>query len=415
MARPGNSDPSINRSNASIRVTSGPGLPLGTVLGIPIRADWSLLFVFAMILLNLGAGVFPAWHPEWSAALHWGVAAGAAVAFFVSILLHELSHALVGRAVGVPMGGITLFMFGGIAHMHREPTRPAAELWMALVGPITSFVIGVGAILAGTWLAAQAFAGTPPDDLMRSVRHVGPLATLLLWLGPINLLLAIFNLLPGYPLDGGRVLRALLWWATGSMVRATRWASMAGQGFAWALIGLGLTMMLGVVVPVLGGGFGSGLWMVLIGWFLNTAARASYQQIMLRESVKNLAVAELMDTKLETVAPDESVGSLVHLRVLHSEQRCFPVAEHGALEGLICLDDVRRIAPAEWDETPIRRVMTPASRLTTVNPEDQAARALELLAEKDVDQIPVVDHGVLRGFVRRRDVARWVALHNGTG
>lgn len=391
------------------------GISLGTLLGISIRADVSLLFIIGLIAFNLGASVFPAWHPNWPLGLRWGVAIGAALLFFVSILLHELSHALVGRAVGASVNRITLFMFGGMAHVEREPKRPAAELWMAIVGPVTSLVIGIFALVLGNVLGATAFAGSSTDELMAPMRHLGPLSTLLLWLGPVNVLLALFNLIPGFPLDGGRVLRALLWWITGSFLRATRWASRVGQFFSWLLIAVGLSMLLGAAVPVLGGGVFQGVWLILIGWFLNNAARASYQQALVDDAVKDMSVRALMDTHVQAVPPNLSIGSLVHERLLHSEQRCFPVAENGSLEGLVCLDDIRRVARADWDDTPISSVMTPAERLTALSPEDQAERAIELLATKDVDQIPVVDGKVLRGLVRRRDVLRWVGLYHGTG
>jgi Zn-dependent protease/CBS domain-containing protein len=392
----------------------GSQVSLGKVLGIPVRADWSLLFIVVLIALNLAAGLFPAWHPAWGVGLRWGVAFGAAVLFVVSILLHELSHAIVGRALGARIRGITLFMFGGIAHVEREPSRPAAELWMAIVGPVTSVVIGASAILLGSWFGAHALAGARSDGMLAAVRQLGPAATLLLWLGPVNLLLAGFNLIPGFPLDGGRVLRAFLWWVTGDLTRATRWASRVGQGFAWLLIGLGISMGFGVMVPVFGGGLFQGLWLVLIGWFLNSAARASFQQQLLREAVGDTSVAQLMDTGVQTVAPDVSVASLVHERLVHGEQRCYPVVEDGALKGLVCVRDTRLVAPSEWESTPVRRVMTPTDELTTLEPDEDAEHAVELLAEKDVEQIPVVDHGVLRGVVQRRDVVRWVELHRGS-
>lgn len=173
-------------------------------------------------------------------------------------------------------------------------------------------------------------------------------------------------------------------------------------------------MIFGVVVPVLGGGIFQGFWLILIGWFLNNAARAAYQSMLLEDAVKDLPVRQLMDTHVDSVSPNLTIGSLVHERLLHSEQRCFPVAHNGTLEGLVCLDDIRRVARSEWDETPISQVMTPAKNLMALTPDDQASKAVELMTQKDVDQIPVVDHGVFRGLVRRRDIIRWVGLQHET-
>ena len=209
------------------------GIRLGRIAGIEVFADWSLLLIFFIIAFGLATGMFPAWHPEWPAALAWATALGAAALFLASVLVHELSHALVGRIGGIKVRRITLFMLGGMAHMEREPPTWRSELAMAAVGPVTSLVLG----LAFLWLAGL-FAGPLDVDLndpSEALAQLSPLATLLLWLGPVNILLAVFNLVPGFPLDGGRVLRAILWGATGSLRRATRWASLGGQGFAWLL------------------------------------------------------------------------------------------------------------------------------------------------------------------------------------
>jgi Zn-dependent protease/CBS domain-containing protein len=400
---------SAQRSGA-IKSGVSTGVNVGRLLGVPIRIDYGLVFIFGLVVLNLGSGLFPAWHPTWSPALRWGVAFGAAVLFFVSVLLHELSHAVVGRALGVKIGGITLFMFGGMAHLEREPERPSAELWMAAVGPLTSFIIGFGAIAAGRALGAHTLDSDNAADFITPIRELGPVATLLLWLGPVNIALAVFNLLPGFPLDGGRVTRALLWATTGDFVRATRWASYLGRGLAWLLIGAGMFMLLGARVPLLGQSTMQGLWLILIGWFLNSAAQAAYEQVLVKEAVRGVPVRALMDTRVEAVSPNLSVGALIHERLLHGDQRCFPVATEGNLEGLVCLDDIRRVSRASWNDTPVSEVMTRARDLSSLGPNDEVERAVELLAERDVDQIPIVDKGMLRGVVRRRDVIRWLAL-----
>src|SRR5690606_13431688 len=211
--------------------------------------------------VNLGVGLIPAWHPDWGAGLVWSVAVLAAVLFFASIALHELAHALVARRYGIPVRRITLFVFGGMAHMESEPPSPKSELLMAAVGPLVSLLVGVVATALGSVLASDAVS-RDGDDPVALARAIGPAATLLLWLGPINVLLGLFNLVPGFPLDGGRVLRAILWWGTGDLVKATRWASGAGRVVAWTLMGFG-------VLQLFSGLWVQGLWLLLIGWFLN--------------------------------------------------------------------------------------------------------------------------------------------------
>src|SRR5262245_14789842 len=242
------------------------GFRVARIAGVEVRLDWSLLIVFWLIVVSLGGGRFPLHHPEWSPGLSWAMAVIAAVLYLLSILAHELSHALVGRANGVPVGGITLFIFGGVAHMRGEPGSPRAELLMTLVGPVTSLVIGALATWWGAHLAAPAIVD--PADPLRAFQDVGPFATVLLWLGPINVMLGLFNLIPAFPLDGGRVLRAVLWAATRDLTRATRWAAAVGQAFALLLILAGVIMVLGVRVPWLGRGLVPGLWIAFIGWFL---------------------------------------------------------------------------------------------------------------------------------------------------
>lgn len=218
------------------------GIRLGRIAGIEVVADWSLLIIFLLIAFSLAAGVFPSWHPDWDPALAWGTALGAALLFLASVLVHELSHALVGRLGGIRVRRVTLFMLGGMAHMESEPPTWRSELAMAAVGPITSLALG----FVFLWLAGF-FAGPielDPQNPGSTLAALSPLATLLFWLGPVNILLGVFNLVPGFPLDGGRMLRAAIWGATGNLRKATRWASWGGQIVAWLLIAAGLLMVL---------------------------------------------------------------------------------------------------------------------------------------------------------------------------
>jgi Zn-dependent protease len=254
------------------------GMRLFSLSGIDVCVDWSLLIVFVVITMSLGGGLFPSWHPQWTPTQSWLLALVAAVLFFASVLLHELSHALVGRRYGITVRRIVLFVFGGMAQIEHEPGRWGAELAMAIVGPITSLVIGIACLLSVG--DTGAFDAAPsPAELPAALAALGPLPTLLVWLGQLNLVLAIFNLVPAFPLDGGRVLHALLWRFSGDLHRATRTAAAIGQGFGWLLMAAGGAMIFGIRVPFFGVGPASGIWIAFIGWFLNTAAVMSYRQL----------------------------------------------------------------------------------------------------------------------------------------
>lgn len=391
----------------------GRGFHLGRIAGIDVHLDWSLLIIFTLVTVSLGAGGFPAWHPDWSAPTTWATAIAAAVLFLASVLIHELSHALVGRMHGIEVPRITLFVFGGMAQMREEPHAWRPELWMAIAGPITSLLLGTAFIALG-WLFGP---GVPldSDNPEEFFAALNPVATLLFWLGPINVILGLFNLVPGFPLDGGRVLRAALWGATGDMVRATRWASNAGRTFAGLLIATGFAMALGITVPVFGTGLVGGLWLALIGWFLHNAAVMSYRQLMVRESLGDVTVSRLMQTGVRTVEPGVSVQRLVDDYVLRADQRAFPVVEHDRLVGLVCLRDVYKVPREQWDTTAVGGIMTPAEQVTFVAPGDSGVDALNELGRRQVNQLPVVEDGRVRGMLRREDILRWLSLYGGAG
>ena len=401
--------PSVREQEEAARAARPSGLSIGKIFGVRVDVDYSLFVIAALVTVNLGAAVFPAWHPEWGPLLRWTVALGAAVLFFASVLAHELAHAVVGRRLGVPMSGITLFMFGGMAHMDREPERPRAEFLMAAVGPLTSLLIGVGAALAGAALASDDFARAASTS--EEARVAGPIATLLLWLGPVNVFLGLFNLVPGFPLDGGRMLRALVWWITKSYRTATSVATFGGQAVAMLLIACGLVMIFGIRVPGLGSGPAQGLWLVLIGWFLNSAARASQRQAVVLDVLGGVSVSRLMQRDFEAIGPQTALSDLVFQRLLRAGQRCYPVVTGDRFDGLVCLDDVRRVPEPQWEATPVAAVMTPAARLSTLALSDTGAEALRRLGQYSIDQLPVLDEGGrLVGLVRREDLLRWLAL-----
>lgn len=386
------------------------GIHVGRILGIDIYVDWSWIFIFLLVMWNLAAGMFPELHPQWGPALTWGTAFVASLLFFASVLAHELSHSLVARSQGIPVRNITLFLFGGVSNIQREPPSPAAEFVMAIVGPLTSVVLGVIFLLLSGATAAglDVIMGNP----IGALAPLDPLSTLLLWLGPINILLGIFNLIPGFPLDGGRVLRSVLWAITKNLRVATRWAAWVGQAVAWLFIVAGISMVFGVSIPILGTGFVGGLWLAFIGWFLNNAAMQSYQQVVVQDLLEGVPVAQLMRANAPTVPPGIPVSALVHDHIMGTDERSFPVIENNRLVGLVCIEDVRKAPRQQWDTTTVSQIMTPANQLTVATPREDAGEALNDLARRDVNQLPVVENGLLVGMLRRRDIVRWLQLHS---
>lgn len=387
------------------------GFRLGSLAGIEVRIDWSLIIIFALVTFSLGGGLFPAWHPDWTPLQHWLTALIAAVAFFASVLAHEMSHALVGRARGIEVRRITLFIFGGMAQMENEPRAWKAEFLMAIVGPVTSLVLGaLFLLLAGMSIDAGQF---DPSQPQRTFASLSPLPTMLVWLGNVNIILGLFNLVPGFPLDGGRVLRAALWGATGDMLKATRWASQGGQMFAWLLMFSGIAMMLGVRLPFFGTGFIPGLWLTFIGWFLNNAALMSYRQLLVRESLEDVPVKRLMDTRFDTVTPDMTVDRLVEEHLFGSEQRAFPVFRMDRFVGLVCMHDIRDTVRHAWPRLTVEEIMTPVDELVTIEPEEDATIAMGRLTQHTFNQLPVVDDGRLLGLISREDLLKWLSLYGG--
>jgi Zn-dependent protease/predicted transcriptional regulator len=383
------------------------GFSVGRIFGIDITIDWSWSLIFLLLVWYLGGAVFA----QVGSGLEqtWALALVAALLFFASVLAHEVAHAVVARAQGLPVRNITLFLFGGVATIQREPASPRGEVLLALVGPLTSLVLGALVLWWGrvsTGLLGPG-AATPGVLLVLS-----PLSVLLLWLGQINLALGLFNLLPGFPLDGGRVLRALLWATTHNLRTATRWASWAGQACGWLLIGTGLLLIMRLGLPFVGAGLLSGVWLVVLGWFLRNAAIHSYRRVVVHDALTGVPVARLMHAPVPPIPADMTVSDLVHGRMMGTEEQTVPVSEDGEhLAGVVSVDAVRQVPRAAWESTPVRAIMTPLERVAMVTPQDDAGVALDHLASREVDQVPVVENGRLVGMLARRDIQRWLDLH----
>lgn len=388
------------------------GFRIGRIFGISIYVDWSLLFIFALLLWNLTA-LFGQLHPGWSLTLCIFLALVTAVLFFVSILAHELAHSLTARSQNIPVSSITLFLFGGVSNIQRHPSSPKAEFLITIVGPLTSIALGLLFILvAGSGLST---IGQRLVNPLTGMANLNPVSTVLLWLGPINLFLGIFNLIPGFPLDGGRVLRSIFWAITNNLSLATRWASWIGQGIAWMMILTGLSMIFGIQIPLLGTGLINGLWLVFIGWFLNSASVQSYQQVMAQDILDGVKVSRIMRVDPPSVDPDTSVNTLVHDLVMGTDDQAFPVLGlQGELLGLVTLDDIRKTSREQWDVITVRQIMTPADRLTTTIPQEDAAEALLKLKLHDVRQLPVLSNNRLVGLLRRQDIIRWLQIQSDT-
>ncbi len=386
------------------------GFGIGRWFGIKVRIDWSWLLIFALVVWNLGV-VFTQFHPAWGITLIWGLAVVATLLFFLSVLAHEMAHSLVARSQGLPVSSITLFLFGGVSNIEREPTSPKTEFTMAIVGPLTSLVIG-GVLLLVAGVIGRGLIGSVATT-GGLISGLSPLGTLLLWLGSVNILVGIFNLIPGFPLDGGRVLRSILWGITNNIRRATRYAAWVGQAIAWLFIVGGVAMIFGLNVPFFGTGLLSGLWLAFIGWFLNTAASQSYRQVVVQDILEDVPVERIMRPNPPTVPPTISIDELVNEQVMRSDDHAFPVVDNGTLIGIITLDDIRKVPRDEWNQISVKDAMTSGAKLLTVAPTSDSAEAMRILSTNDVRQLPVLDASHhLVGLLRRRDLIQFLQIHS---
>jgi Zn-dependent protease/predicted transcriptional regulator len=385
-------------------------LRLGRLFGIDIVVDWSWAFVVLLMSWNLTT-VFLRWHPTWTLGASFFLAVVAVVLFFASVLAHELAHALVAGSFGVRVREIRLFLFGGVANLDREPPSAGAEFWTAIVGPLVSFGLGVAFVAATAALMLPA--DIDPTRPWETLARLGPIATIVFWLGPVNLIVGVFNLIPGFPLDGGRVLRAILWRATGDLRRATRASSSVGRGIGWIFIMMGIAMVFGAKIPFFGQGPVSGMWLAFIGWFLSSAAERSYTALLVQDVLTGVRVSMIMRRSGWTVPAETTVSSLVNDWFMRSSERCFPVLEDGRIAGVVCMSDVRNLPRESWSRAPVTAIMTPTERLAVASPDEDAASALRKLGERDVDQLPVLDGDRLVGMFTRAEVARWLELHVG--
>jgi Zn-dependent protease/CBS domain-containing protein len=364
----------------------GGGITLGRILGIEVRIDYTWLFIFLLITLSVSQR-FAYLHPGWTGGQHWTAGVIASLLFFVSIFLHEMGHSVVAQAHGIKVSSITLFIFGGVAAIQSEPRRPGAEFWIAIAGPLVSVS------LAGAFLATSALVGeaTVPTSILHAVTQ---------WLGYINIALAVFNMIPGFPLDGGRVLRSIIWKITGSLEQATRVAAMGGQIVAYFFIALGIFLVF------VTGEFVGGLWMAFIGWFLLRAAQGSVTHMALRNAIEGVRAGDVADTNVPYVSPAKSVKALVDEYVLFHGLHRFLVFDGDTIRGMVTLHDIKNVPREEWPYTSVQAILVPTERLYTVRPGDSLDRVMELLDQHALNQVPVVENGVFYGLVTRETIVR---------
>ena len=366
----------------------GSTISLGRILGIPLSVSYSWFFILALVTFILGRQ-FGDSHPSWSPAEQWLVGGVTSFLFFASVLVHELSHSILAIRMGIPVKGIILFIFGGVSQIAREAQRPWVEFIIAGVGPLSSLVLG-------GLFAALYFA-------LRDVStHLSAMAITLTF---INISLGVFNMLPGFPLDGGRVLRSILWGATQNYWKATLLATRIGQGIAFLIIGGGLS--LAVVFHEL-----QGIWVAAVGWFLAMAAGASHRQFRLRQRLQGFQVRNLMDPQCPSIPAGVTLDVVAEEYFLPSKHRFYAVTRNDQCLGLITLQDLSKTPRDRWPNTPVEEAMRPLEELPTIGPEAEAIEALEMMEERNSPMVMVLEEERLAGLISQQGALKSLEISN---
>ena len=369
----------------------GNALNLGKVFGIQLRLHYTWFVIFIFLTFSLVA-------PDWTGWLYWVMGIVTSLLFFASVVAHELAHSLVARAYNIPVKSITLFIFGGIAQMTREITHPGAEFRMAVAGPACS--LAIGGLFYLLWLFTRS--------------TIEPMAIMIQWLAFINLALAVFNLIPGFPLDGGRVFRSILWRVTGNYTRSTRIATQVGRGVGYLFIGSGILIIL---LYLFGLSFGlswfNGLWLAFIGWFLRNAASTSYRQAQWHDALHKITASTVMTSDCPVVPSNITINHLVQEYVWLGGRSFFLIADEGKLEGILTLHDIRSVSQQNRDVTQVREIMTPVEKLRVAYPDQDALSILEQMDENNITQMPVVSEGRVIGLIARDSLIRFLRTRAG--
>lgn len=363
------------------------GIKIAQIWGIPIRLHLSWFVIFGLVTWSLASGILPAAYPNLSSSAVWGISALTSLLFAGSVLLHELGHAYLALRSGVPVRQVTLFIFGGVAQITREPATPGAEFRIAIAGPAVS--LALAAVFGGLYLLD---------------RQIPLLAAPSEWLARINLMLGLFNLIPGFPLDGGRVLRAIAWKRTGNFQRATRIATSSGQLVAFGFIGVGIFNILS------GSGLFNGLWLIFIGWFLQNAAASSYAHVTLQQMLGGVTVEQVMNREPVSVPAITRLDTLIHDHVLNSGQRVFLIMDEGThtLRGMLTLAQVNTVAREQWPVTTVGQAMLLPEQIMTVTAETPLFNALQQMDDANVAQAPVMAGRAVIGLLQRDAVLHYV-------
>ncbi|WP_157069681.1 site-2 protease family protein [Sandaracinus amylolyticus] len=376
-------------------------LRLGHVAGIDVRLDWSWLLVGLLFFVSLSAHFFAS-HPLWSLGLSVLLAFLAVIGIAASIIAHELVQAVVARRLGTPVTAITLFLLGGIATYPREGRTPAREIVVAFVGPVTSLVLGFVLItLAGLLQVPLAKLWVDASGVLAWLE---PVPALLAWVGIANLAIALFNAIPAFPLDGGRVLRALLWALDGDYRTATRVAARIGQAISLVMIAIGIAsaFRLGPLA------FTSGIWVAFLGWFLLSAASTYHQSALLEERLGGLVASHLMHPVTSAIGPDVPIASAVANHFVGTSARALPVMEHGACVGLLRFEDVRRVPAREWEARPVRDAMIAVAELPRIGARTDLAETLRTMLRAEIATLPVLEGDDVIGVLEMQDIVRWI-------
>ncbi len=369
-----------------------PSFQIATLAGIPLRVNISWFIIFALVTLSLIVGQFPSAYPNWEQSAYIGVGLATSMLFFASVIAHELAHSLVARKLGVPVRNITLFIFGGVAQITRDVPMPSGELLMAAAGPMCSFVLS--ALFAVGWLITRPISE--------------PAAALTGWLAWINLSLGIFNLLPGFPMDGGRVLRSILWWSTGNHRMATRIALLVGQAVALLFIIGGIAL----VLRAPGASF-NGIWIAFIGWFLHQAASNSSRQNNFRNALQGYTVRNLMNADVAHVTPQTTLNDFMQNDVSSSDRGWYLATEGSMLKGLVNVSSLTKVAQKRWGTATVAEVMTPAQDIPVVHPDTDILIATEMMEDQRARELLVVEEGELRGVVTQGALFRLAQIRRG--
>jgi Zn-dependent protease/predicted transcriptional regulator len=368
-----------------------PNIKLGKLFGIEIGVNYSWFIIFFLITFSLWSQ-YASEHPRWPATWHVTLAVATSVLFFLSLLLHELSHSLLALARGLPVHSITLFVFGGVSRIEREAMSAGTEFLVGVIGPVSSLII------AGLFYGLALLV--PPQS---------PLGVMASWLSWINLVLAIFNLIPGYPLDGGRVLRSIIWAVTGSVQKATQIAARAGQGFAYLLIIGGIIIAFAGHLLIGRNDVAGGLWLAFIGWFLLDAARSSEQALVFERAMRGALARDVMSADVPTVPASTLLADFFDNYLMRTGRRCFLVTQDGRLLGLITTHEIKAVPRDHWPLVTVEQAMKPLEAMRWVDPSTNLQHVLEIMERDDVNQVPVVSSGNLQGLIRREDLLRFIS------